>query len=115
MSEEHGNIWFLDGQSLAGPGAYDAGHGVSYTPFYLDAECKQLGGLYMWHPCPLTRERLQLEDDDMSGIGPNAATNREWGYTNEHDIEHVTLEGSVLDPECGWHGFIRNGKWEPCQ
>jgi len=99
------------GHSMEGPGAYDAGHGVSYTPYYLDPERKTLGGLWMWHPsCP---SRV-TDDNGIDGWGPNATTGSAWGYVNEHDPEHITLVGSVLCNECGWHGFVRNGKWEPC-
>ncbi|AVI03662.1 hypothetical protein SEA_CONFIDENCE_31 [Gordonia phage Confidence] len=98
-----------EGATLAGPGMYDAGHGVSYTPYYDE---HGLVGLYMWHPCPLTRERLGVTDG--AGVGPNAKTGKAWGYENTEDPARITLIGSVLDPECGWHGFIRDGRWEPC-
>ena len=52
--------------------------------------------------------------DDPAGVGPNAKTGQAWGYENADDPAAITLVGSVLDPECGWHGFIRNGRWEPC-
>ncbi|WPH57913.1 hypothetical protein SEA_RAYTHEFIREFLY_36 [Gordonia phage RayTheFireFly] len=107
MSE---TTYLPEGASPSGPGMHDAGHGVSYTPYYADEECTQLVGLWMWHPCPLTRERLGT---DVS-VGPNARTGTAWGYENTADPERITLIGSVLDPECGWHGFVRDGRWVPC-
>lgn len=111
------DAWHLrPGHSMTGPGAYDAGHGVSYTPYYADEQCAQITGLLMWHPCPARRRNLYLPEDDdgIAGWGPNARTGPAWGYENVDDPEHITLIGSVLTPECGWHGFIRNGRWEPC-
>lgn len=26
----------------------------------------------------------------------------------------LTLAPSILDRGCGWHGYLRNGRWEPC-
>jgi len=29
-------------------------------------------------------------------------------------LDPLHIEPSVLCRRCGWHGFIRNGRWEPC-
>ena len=49
---------------------------------------------------------------------------RSWGWFGEVDgqasghriVSHkpLTVEGSLIHPECGDHGFIRDGRWVPC-
>lgn len=29
-------------------------------------------------------------------------------------LDPLTLSPSILDPDCGLHGYIRGGRWEPC-
>jgi hypothetical protein len=36
------------------------------------------------------------------------------GGWNVVSVEPLSLSPSVLHKRCGWHGFIRNGKWEVC-
>lgn len=101
------------GVSLTAPGLFDAGCGVSYTPYYADEARSQLAGLFLWHPCPVRWDQPGIPAV-VPGTGPNARTDGAWGYENTADPAHITLHGSVLDPECGWHGFIRDGRWVPC-
>lgn len=106
---------YTPGGMQGGPGLYDAGHGVSYTPYYLDPEHTRIGGLWMWHPCPNRRRNMFCEDGDdgIKGYGPITRTSLKWGYYNVETPERITLEGSVLC-DCGWHGWVREGRWEPC-
>jgi hypothetical protein len=30
-----------------------------------------------------------------------------------HSLDPLHIEPSVLCGRCGWHGFVRNGRWEP--
>lgn len=90
-------------------GKYDAGHGMRYTPYYRDEARTVLGGIWFWHPCanePYTRE-------PGSGAGPNGRTNEIWDYTNTATPERLTIRASILC-DCGFHGFLTEGKWEPC-
>jgi hypothetical protein len=84
-------------------GLSDAGHGVSFTVWYLDAELTKPGGIYWWHGCPDLA-------DYAGGDRPGGATWPPWELISPNPL---TMGGSLLCTECGRHGFIRNGRWEP--
>lgn len=88
-------------------GEVDAGHGFSYTIWYLDEERTRPGGITEWHsscadpriPCIVYFDVPGNEDD-----------------TKGHKLEQLcplTIGGSLKCRICGNHGFIRAGLWEP--
>lgn len=102
-------------------GLHDAGHEVSYTFWFHDAELTRPGGIFWWHNCPEYRagpDGTPYPDrpggatfaDESEAVG-NGATGPRWGLVSR---DPLTLEGSLLCCSCGRHGFIRNGRWEPC-
>ena len=45
---------------------------------------------------------------------PRLVLDQPGGHTINRDKEPVTVSPSVGCDDCGLHGFIRNGRWEPC-
>lgn len=90
-------------------GLHDAGHGVSYTFWYHDAEHTQPGGIYWWHGCPRIGP-----DEGPPYTGPDRPGEAKWPPWELISTKPLTIGGSLLCPPCGCHGFIRNGRWEPC-
>lgn len=87
-------------------GKYDAGHGMRYTPYYRDEARTVLGGIWFWHLCGLDTVRGPQP-------GPNGRTNEKWDYTNTDTPERLTIRASILC-DCGFHGYLTDGRWEPC-
>lgn len=85
------------------PAWIDAGHGVS---FWVRAERHRL---YYRHDCPMFgRNPLPIAFD---------VPENDWipadGKWQVESLDPVTVSPSLLCP-CGHHGFLRNGRWEPC-
>lgn len=91
--------------ALNAGGQYDAGSGMRYTPYYLDKDRTQLGGIWFWHPCP-TQPR------EFDGIGPNGRTDGQWTYTNTETPDRLTIRASILCVSCQFHGYLTDGRWE---
>lgn len=86
--------------------AVDLGDGTWMTKVYRDGEWI---AIHEWHECK-----------GMMGAGFIAFTGRtspEWwagGPTWEVQSEEpLTLSPSLACRNCGHHGYIRNGRWEP--
>lgn len=91
--------------ALDAGGQYDAGHGMRYTPYWLDEARTQLGGIWFWHPCV-------AEAAEFVGIGPNGRTDGQWTYTNTETPDKLTVRASILCISCQFHGFLTDGAWE---
>lgn len=81
----------------------DAGHGVSY---WVWAEHHYL---YYRHDCPVLGDNpsaIALDVPENAWIPAEA----KWQVES---LEPLTISPSLLCP-CGHHGFISNGRWEPC-
>ncbi|OZD74902.1 hypothetical protein CH273_25795 [Rhodococcus sp. 05-339-2] len=102
------SAYLPEGSTLDDGGKYDAGHGMHYTPYYRDEACTQLDGIWFWHPCA-----NELATPRGPHPGPNGRTNENWDYTNRHTPDRLTIRASILC-DCGFHGFLTNGRWEPC-
>jgi len=94
----------------SGRGAFAAGNGFSYTPFYADEACTQMTGIWFWHPCSMPHS---------GSLGPNGqATVGIWTFTNTDTPERLTIRASIqCGPPpmgCGFHGFLSDGRWENC-
>lgn len=104
---------------MAGKGKFDAGGGFSYSPFYLDEAHTNMSGIWEWHNCPAFREKFdRAKEQGVFGPGdeykdmPGSATVGKWRFTNTDDPERLTIEPSIMCRSCGFHGFLRNGRWE---
>lgn len=100
------DIHLPHGATLTDGGQYDAGHGFRYTPYYRDETLAQLDGIWFWHPCSLDTFRGRQP-------GANGRTDGKWEYTNTDDPKTLTIRASILC-DCGFHGFLTNGRWESC-
>lgn len=95
-------------------GEHDAGSGFSYSLWYLDEEHTQPGGICEWHPCP-------VRDDRPEGAGNFAILpfdvpgTEQWKvHWHLEQLLPLTISPSILCRECGFHGFLRAGRWESC-
>jgi hypothetical protein len=81
-------------------GFIDIGHGVSV--FYMEDNT----GIYWRHP--------GCRSSYFLWFMPNLySTGHRLVSGSPDDMEHFTIEGSLLCPNCGFHGFITNGRWIP--
>lgn len=83
-------------------GAIDLGHGTFMTKAYRDG---QWVAIHEWH-----------EENGMCGAGFIPFTGRgdwpvSWEVLSE---EPLTLSPSLACQNCEHHGYIRDGRWEPC-
>lgn len=80
----------------------DAGHAVRFAVW------AEHGYLYYTHDCPLIR-------DNPSAIALDVPQNEHVAAEGKWQVESldpVTISPSLLC-QCGHHGFIRSGRWEP--
>lgn len=75
----------------------ELGHGVRAVWF-------TAGGIGILHACKTIYEK-QLMLAPALRIGE--------GHTVECE-DPLTVSPSVLCPDCGLHGYVRVGRWEPC-
>lgn len=93
----------------------DAGHGVSFTIRYeKDGEPSAQGGdpiaLYYKHDCSVHGDNagaIELDVPQNDFVPADA----KWQIES---VDPLTLSPSLLCRACGHHGFLRNGRWEPC-
>lgn len=117
MAEEQ---WYdEDGSPMAGRGKYDAGGGFTYSPFYADEAHTVMTGIWEWHNCAEGRRMFDraranglFEPDEQFLDRPGSATTDKWRFENTDDPEHLTVDPSIQCGMCGFHGFLRNGRWE---
>lgn len=89
-------------------GAIDLGHDTWMTKVYRD---DQWVGIHEWHA---ENGEYGAGFIAFSGratpdwYGPSAPT---WEVLTE---DPLTLSPSLACQNCGHHGFIRSGRWEPC-
>ncbi|KQU49235.1 hypothetical protein ASG84_26425 [Rhodococcus sp. Leaf278] len=102
------SAYLPEGSTLDDNGKYDAGHGMRYTPYYRDVALSQLDGIWFWHPCG-----HEIDIPRGPRPGPNGRTNEKWDYTNTECPEKLTIRASIMC-DCGFHGYLTNGRWEPC-
>jgi hypothetical protein len=76
-------------------------HGAGGTPY------PQPSGLIEYHDCGGRRRGGQVA---FEGRAPNGTTPPLWRIVSS---EPLTLEPSILCPDCGHHGWIRGGRWVP--
>jgi len=89
--------------SVPEPQWVDAGHGVQ---FWVWAEH---GYLYYKHDCPVLGDNPSAIAFDVP-MNDYVPADSKWQVES---LDPVTISPSLLCP-CGHHGFIRNGRWEPC-
>lgn len=78
-------------------GVYDIGNRHFVVP-YGEA------GYRWWHDCPA------VEHVSWGWIG-RVSAERESGHRIVHHAPSLTVEGSLICPDCGDHGFIRDMRW----
>jgi hypothetical protein len=83
-------------------GAINLGHDTWMTKAYRDGAWV---AIHEWH-----------KEGDFYGAGFIPFTGRmrapvSWEVLSE---DPLTLSPSLACQQCGHHGFIRNGRWEPC-
>ena len=83
-------------------GAISLGHDTWYTKLYRDDVWI---GIHEWH-----------RENGMWGAGYIPFTGRiqapvSWEVLSE---DPLSLSPSLACQNCGHHGFVRNGRWEPC-
>ncbi|MBS3915584.1 MAG: hypothetical protein KG003_13905 [Bacteroidetes bacterium] len=87
----------------------DLGNGVFIG--WTQAEGKRIGGI-ITHPNPKNEsgecwasfwfDRSMFKDDDKRPV---------WEFNG--DFEKPTLSPSFQCTDCGFHGYVRDGKWDP--
>ena len=93
---------------LADAGGQDIGHHVVITPVYAQ-QSDEIVGLSQEHDSLRTQGvRCSGFIRLASGFWPNGAI----VWTVEGDGP-LTLSPSIQCPQCGHHGWIREGKWVP--
>lgn len=89
------------------PGAVDIGHGVTIDVHEMDGVP---AGLSYQHPHP-TLAAPYTCSGYVFFAGRPADTGD--GWTVEQD-EPLTLSPSLLCRECQHHGYVTQGRWQPC-
>jgi hypothetical protein len=101
------------------PGVIDLGHRHFVAPLSVPArlwegtevtDCwpEHPTGYRWWHDCRWRVERGLHTSWGWFGETPNGRSGHVITST-----EPLTVEGSLLCPDCGDHGFIRAGQWVP--
>jgi hypothetical protein len=102
-------------------GLHSDGTEVYYTKVYLHADTDTSGptgnqnvleqwiGIYEWHRCK-DRDGATRWDGGYVPFDVAGRTGTTW-TVNSYDP--LDLHPSILHPDCGFHGFIRQGKWVP--
>lgn len=88
-------------------GIHDLGHDVKIM-FEVRTEGGPRVGLIESHRTPDGREcsgSVTFDVPEAEGLPGPRWTVESW--------EPLTLSPSILCRGCGWHGWIRNGRWEP--
>jgi hypothetical protein len=78
----------------------DIGHDV--TIFWMAQEI----GIYWKHPGRCSLNWLKFYPNEES-------TGHKLISGGEMDMPNFTIRGSLLCPQCGFHGSIENGVWKP--
>lgn len=90
----------------------DLGHNVTLRPIVHHSGSGVLVAFEMHHPCKDTiGSFVSVRSDDP---GPSWTCSFTGAVENIEQLRNVTLTPSLLCRTCGHHGFVRNGKWEPC-
>lgn len=84
----------------------DLGHGVQVAE-YAEPDHDGPAGLLWRHPCPNDPRGPDSGGDTV----PFAPPWRDGWRLEQREL--LTISPSVLCTACGFHGFIRNGRWVP--
>lgn len=85
----------------------DAGHGVRFTVRVEDGVPLDI---YEKHHCPVLGNNAGAIPLDVPQ-NDHVPAEGKWQIES---VDPLTLSPSLLCRACGHHGFIRNGRWEPC-
>jgi hypothetical protein len=86
----------------------DVGHGMLIYPVYREGVEESVG---FWET-HRTEGQRGCGGCVMFNIPENTDSHRtRWELVSR---EPMHVEPSILCGRCGWHGFLRNGAWEPC-
>lgn len=91
----------------------DIGHGVVIRFYGGDGQEK--AGLLLYHQHPdgsVCGGSVGFAMPHGSPSTPSSEGKRALWHVES--LEPLTLSPSILDNSCGLHGYIRNGRWEPC-
>lgn len=104
--------YFPEGSTNQDGGKHDAGHGMRYTPRYADEARTIFDGITFWHPCVQDRHP-DFEKWSNGRTGVSSEPNSGWTHTNTDTPERLTITPSIQCVNCGFHGFLTEGKWQP--
>lgn len=87
----------------------DYGNGLKFDALLVEhcAPCA-LAGKDHSHMIPFSIHGPSVVDNGERG------TIRVWRHVSGTTIDDITLAPSYLVQGCGVHGFVRQGRWEPC-
>lgn len=99
----------------------DLGHGFSYSfygwnpdrelnPQYKDIPTLEKAGIIV--NCPHGPGTVPFEVKEPWKSVPVLSNRKQ--YWNVKSLNPLTLEPSIISPDCGCHGYITDGKWVPC-
>lgn len=89
----------------------DIGHRVNLR--WLRDDDGKIEGALLWHDGGQNSPNIEAFPREPARVmlGSEQVSPNQWGWNGSE--ESPTFTPSVLCG-CGWHGFVRNGKWEPC-
>jgi hypothetical protein len=88
-------------------GLHSNGTEVFYTKQVLDDGTWV--GIWEWHRCP-DRDGVTRCD---GGYVPFDVPERAGTAWTVNSLEPLDLSPSILHPGCGFHGFVKQGRWVP--
>jgi len=87
----------------------DLGHGV--TAVFVSWRRFEQAGVIETHNCVDGERKSGGIMFDLPGMREAFPGRPLWALVS---LEPLTITPSVLCSECGHHGYIKNGRWEPC-
>lgn len=88
----------------------DIGHDISIA-YYVGGENDDRAGIFLWHKNCSVHEKYGGMCVGSVSFGEHSDGRDGWQVVSK---DPLTLEPSILRKPCGLHGYIRNGRWEPC-
>lgn len=89
-------------------GTVDIGNGVHYSKVTISDGTWV--GVHVWHRC---KDHDGVERWDAGYVAFDVASRTREPKWQVHSYDPLDISPSVLQPDCGFHGFIRQGKWVP--